>query len=135
MCIFATAKMHQSSNRARFDAEKLSGFAIVIENRHKIDCGLSYEVTLLDKRRRLVGRMTVIGVSPESVGAWMDWLKAHADAGDLPEYTFSREDDDSLWRGIPTKNRLTLRLGRKGPADLNKNLRGFSVQITFTLPY
>ena len=73
MCIFATAKMHQSSNRARFDAEKLSGFAIVIENRHKIDCGLSYEVTLLDKRRRLVGRMTVIR-SISRIGGCLDGL-------------------------------------------------------------
>ena len=91
MCIFATAKMHQSSNRARFDAEKLSGFAIAFDAHAFADgnkrTALSATAAFLNENRYLIdrtgtkdqkmlaGSIKEIAEGKKSISSTYKWLK------------------------------------------------------------
>ena len=110
---------------------------MVIENRSKIDRGLVYTLTPLAKapQGEARGKIVFRGVSPETAGQYMNSLRFMADNGRLPAYVDSPESVDEVWAGIPKRARVSMKMGQKAPSELNYNLKGFSVSVTFVRPW
>lgn len=108
---------------------------LMLENHKKIDRGLTYKIRPLSKQGEPRGDIVCQGTGPESVSAMLEHIKYLAEGNALPEYLGNDESKELIWHGIPQRARVKLEFTNGKPSELNGNLGGFSVSITFTRPW
>jgi len=107
---------------------------LILANKSKIDRGLFYKITPLNRQGEALAEITLRNISPDAVATWLTSLKNVADKRELPPESPPdgwKEAVMRLYPGIKKSSTLKIELVKSAPGSMNGNLHGYRIGVSF----